>query len=138
MINLTEVDFGTVEKLDCVFAQCHELQEVTFPESVKWIEGYTFDGCPALKNVWITAADAHIGMLAFAACENLENIYFGRENFADTEEPYWNILSDHTDEFAYYPVSDHLVLHVYAGSPIEETANRLAEMYGVQCEVITE
>lgn len=138
LTNLTEVDFGTVESVECVFAQCYELQEVTFPESVKWIGGYTFDGCPALKNVWITAEDACIGMLAFASCENLENIYFGRENSADTEEPYWNILSNHTDDFAYYPVSDRLVLHVYAGSPMEETANRLVEMYGVQCELITE
>lgn len=79
--NLTRIGYyvssGT-EKLSSsggyVFAHCINLAEINIPESVKWIQNYSFLNCKSLRTIDLNVANGQLGEAAFAHCENLETV----------------------------------------------------------------
>ena len=79
--NLTRIGYyvssGT-EKLSSsggyVFAHCINLAEINIPESVKWIQNYSFLNCKSLRTIDLNVANGQLGEAAFAHCESLETV----------------------------------------------------------------
>lgn len=79
--NLTRIGYyvynGT-EKLSSsggyVFAHCENLAEINIPESVKWIQNYSFLNCKSLRTIDLNVANGQLGEAAFAHCESLETV----------------------------------------------------------------
>lgn len=79
--NLTRIGYyvynGT-EKLSSsggyVFAHCENLAEINIPESVKWIQNYSFLNCKSLRTIDLNVANGQLGEGAFAHCESLETV----------------------------------------------------------------
>lgn len=79
--NLTRIGYyvssGT-EKLfssgGYVFAHCINLAEINIPESVKWIQNYSFLNCKSLRTIDLNVANGQLGEAAFAHCESLETV----------------------------------------------------------------
>ena len=79
--NLTRIGYyvsGTTEKLSSsggyVFAHCVNLAEINIPESVKWIQNYSFLNCKSLRTIDLNVANGQLGECAFAHCESLETV----------------------------------------------------------------
>lgn len=79
--NLTRIGYyvysGT-EKLSSsggyVFAHCENLAEINIPESVKWIQNYSFLNCKSLRTIDLNVVNGQLGEGAFAHCESLETV----------------------------------------------------------------
>lgn len=79
--NLTRIGYyvssGT-EKLSSsggyVFAHCENLAEINIPESVKWIQNYSFLNCKSLRTIDLNVANGQLGEAAFEHCESLETV----------------------------------------------------------------
>ena len=79
--NLTRIGYyvsGGTEKLSSsggyVFAHCENLAEINIPESVKWIQNYSFLNCKSLRTIDLNVANGQLGEAAFAHCESLETV----------------------------------------------------------------
>lgn len=79
--NLTRIGYyvsGGTEKLSSsggyVFAHCINLAEINIPESVKWIQNYSFLNCKSLRTIDLNVANGQLGEAAFAHCESLETV----------------------------------------------------------------
>lgn len=79
--NLTRIGYyvsGGTEKLSSsggyVFAHCENLAEINIPESVKWIQNYSFLNCKSLRTIDLNVANGQLGEGAFAHCESLETV----------------------------------------------------------------
>lgn len=56
------------------FSNAWELENITIPESVKYIEEEAFSGCKSLSSVIIPNSVETLGKAAFAYCENLTEV----------------------------------------------------------------
>ncbi|NLI21630.1 MAG: leucine-rich repeat protein [Clostridiales bacterium] len=110
-----------VRNVWCAFSQCPNLQTVVLPQSVRQVSRATFDGCAALRDVWIYAREADLDFeldsFSVGLVEGVVPIEGG-----DLSIPHL---------FASCP---EVTLHGYAGSTAEEYAAR----YGLRFEPIPE
>ena len=122
--HLKDVDFGnTVEFTESAFQwNMYSLEEITFPESVKVVGGYTLLWNSSLRKVVFERDDVEIHWGALAACNRLEEVYFPRNAV---------IVDDIIDPDGNDPYSKNLTFYVYEGTDAHEKAKWYAEKYGV-------
>lgn len=122
--HLQDVDFGnTVEFTESAFQwNMYSLEEITFPESVKVVGGYTLLWNSSLRKVVFERDDVEIHWGALAACSRLEEVYFPRNAV---------IVDDIIDPDGNDPYSKNLTFYVYEGTDVHEKAKWYAEKYGV-------
>lgn len=123
--HLQDVDFGnTVEFTESAFQwNMYSLEEITFPENVKVVGGYTLLWNSSLRKVVFERDDVEIHWGALAACYSLEEVYFPRNA---------KIIDDIIDPDGNDPYSKNLTFYVYEGTDAHEKAKWYAEKYGVK------
>lgn len=57
-----------------MFAHCEKLKEINIPESVKWIQPYSFLNCKSIETVAVNTANNQLGDGAFANCSALTSV----------------------------------------------------------------
>lgn len=76
--NLKEIEFRNTGELtigEYAFYNCHSLERVVFPSTIKEIRDCAFSKCTRLVDITISDGVKSIGSWAFSYCESLESVY---------------------------------------------------------------
>lgn len=115
--NLKNIDFGTVETVQCrCFWNCTSLEEVSFPDTVKSVGDAVFSFCSSLKSVEIPNGSKGIEEYVFEGCTELQTVTFGKDTDTGSRD-----LLETTGDFS-EDAAEHVVYYVYDGSSAYENA----------------
>ena len=130
-INIESIELGTVKYLGLTVLGNTLLKEVTIPETVELIRGFTFSECQQLSHVTILG-DCNMELSIFHNTPNLKEVRFA--SGVRIQDGEFGDLFNQNDVEEYHEPNEELVFYVTQGSD----AQRYAEQHDIDYQYYEE